>query len=122
MFRTLAGLALVLALVLPASAEPRHSRGGGWHGGHGGHGSASRGYGYRRGDPGTAFWGGVLGGVLGTWWSQADRPTPPVYPEESVRPVPWSETWFNYCSNRYRSFNPQTGQYLGYDGLFHDCR
>jgi Ni/Co efflux regulator RcnB len=26
-----------------------------------------------------------------------------------------------YCSSRYRSFNPRTGTYTGYDGLQHRC-
>jgi BA14K-like protein len=35
---------------------------------------------------------------------------------------PWSRDWFRYCSNRYRSFNPDTGTYRGYDGRDHFCR
>lgn len=34
---------------------------------------------------------------------------------------PWTESWFRYCSNRYRSFNASTGTYRGYDGLDHFC-
>jgi BA14K-like protein len=34
---------------------------------------------------------------------------------------PWSREWFRYCSNRYRSFNPETGTYRGYDGRSHFC-
>ncbi len=34
---------------------------------------------------------------------------------------PWSREWFRYCSNRYRSFNPETGTYRGYDGQNHFC-
>ena len=34
---------------------------------------------------------------------------------------PWSREWFRYCSNRYRSFNAETGTYRGYDGQNHFC-
>ncbi len=30
--------------------------------------------------------------------------------------------WITYCARRYRSFDPYTGTYLGYDGLRHYCR
>jgi Ni/Co efflux regulator RcnB len=29
--------------------------------------------------------------------------------------------YVSYCSNRYRSFNPRTGTYTGYDGYQHRC-
>lgn len=35
---------------------------------------------------------------------------------------PWSPEWYAYCSRRYRSFNPRTGYFLGYDGVYHFCR
>lgn len=34
---------------------------------------------------------------------------------------PWSSEWYDYCSDRYRSFNPRTGAFLGYDGAEHFC-
>lgn len=34
---------------------------------------------------------------------------------------PWSQGWREWCSNRYRSFNPQTGTFRGYDGFDHFC-
>jgi hypothetical protein len=30
--------------------------------------------------------------------------------------------WEAYCFSRYRSFDPYSGTYLGYDGLRHPCR
>jgi hypothetical protein len=30
--------------------------------------------------------------------------------------------WIAYCARQYRSFDPYTGTYLGYDGLRHYCR
>ena len=34
---------------------------------------------------------------------------------------PWSPEWYQYCSDRYRSFNARTGTFTGYDGLKHFC-
>lgn len=34
---------------------------------------------------------------------------------------PWSRAWMNYCSQRYRSFDPGTGTYVGMDGEEHFC-
>lgn len=34
---------------------------------------------------------------------------------------PWSQGWYQYCDNRYRSFNAKTGTYRGYDGRDHFC-
>lgn len=41
----------------------------------------------------------------------------PVY----AAPEPWTREWFRYCENRYRSFDGQSGTYLGYDGKRHFC-
>lgn len=34
---------------------------------------------------------------------------------------PWSPGWYDYCSDRYRSFNPRSGTFMGYDGQEHFC-
>ena len=34
---------------------------------------------------------------------------------------PWTAGWREWCHNRYRSFNPSTGTFRGYDGLDHFC-
>ncbi len=34
---------------------------------------------------------------------------------------PWTDEWYRYCSQRYRSFKPATGTYRGYDGQDHFC-
>lgn len=36
-------------------------------------------------------------------------------------PEPWTRDWFIYCRNRFRSFDPESGTYLGYDGRRHFC-
>jgi BA14K-like protein len=43
------------------------------------------------------------------------------YDEYAGNFEPWSRDWFRYCANRYRSFDPQTGTYRGYDGRDHFC-
>ncbi|MFB2550659.1 BA14K family protein [Ensifer soli] len=34
---------------------------------------------------------------------------------------PWTREWYNYCADRYRSFNPRTGTFRGYDGRAYFC-
>lgn len=34
---------------------------------------------------------------------------------------PWSRDWYRYCSDRYRSFNPSDGTFVGYDGVRRFC-
>ena len=40
---------------------------------------------------------------------------------ESNSLEPWTAGWREWCSNRYRSFNANTGTFRGYDGLDHFC-
>jgi BA14K-like protein len=52
-----------------------------------------------------------------------DAPPPPrrvVTYNDQVEP--WTREWYRFCSNRYRSFNPSTGTYRGYDGRNHFCQ
>lgn len=37
-------------------------------------------------------------------------------------PVPWTDAWYRACAERYRSFDPATGTFLGYDGRRRFCR
>lgn len=48
-----------------------------------------------------------------------EQPVRPRYVNSTLEP--WTREWFDYCSDRYRSFNPRTGTYNGYDGLTHFC-
>jgi len=34
---------------------------------------------------------------------------------------PWTAGWYDWCDKRYKSFNPDTGTYRGYDGRDHFC-
>ncbi|KAB2685365.1 MULTISPECIES: BA14K family protein [Brucella/Ochrobactrum group] len=85
----------------------------------------------------------AAGALLGSALSQPSQPTyvqpapvyapppppPAYYPAAPVRQAtyyragyePWSRGWYQYCSDRYRSFNPNTGTYRGYDGRDHFC-
>lgn len=34
---------------------------------------------------------------------------------------PWTQAWYSYCTQRFRSFDAKSGTYLGYDGKRHFC-
>ncbi|MEI3851526.1 MULTISPECIES: BA14K family protein [Ensifer] len=34
---------------------------------------------------------------------------------------PWTPAWYRYCSQRYRSFDSDSGTFVGYDGRSHFC-
>ncbi|OCP09231.1 MULTISPECIES: BA14K family protein [unclassified Ensifer] len=34
---------------------------------------------------------------------------------------PWTPSWYRYCSQRYRSFNPDNGTFRGYNGRSYFC-
>jgi BA14K-like protein len=105
---------------------------------------------YNRYDSGDVVAAGVLGlavGALAAGVAAAARPGyyyydrvpaygEPVYRERVYRegPVrayqartyarglePWSPEWYDYCESRYRSFNPRTGTFTGYDGVRRFC-
>lgn len=94
----------------PPNIETVQYRHHGWHGGgwrHGGYGY-NRGYGYRRGyyGNGAAVVGGlaagaIIGGAIASSQARAS-----------------SE---GYCAQRYKSYDPASGTYLGYDGQRHAC-
>ncbi|MGV6875120.1 BA14K family protein [Pseudochelatococcus sp. B33] len=64
-------------------------------------------------NPGAAAAAGVVGlaagAILGSALAQG-------------APPPRSDSWLSYCASKYRSFDPATGTYLGYDGRRHPCR
>ncbi|MBN9051709.1 MAG: BA14K family protein [Rhizobiales bacterium] len=101
-----------LAAVTPADAQWRgrhhhHHRGGGWGGG-------------------GAVLGGLAAGALLGGAIAASRPgyydygpgyyaPPPAY----YGPPPGDDV--AYCMNRFKSYDPASGTYLGYDGYRHPC-
>ncbi len=81
---------------------------------------------YRRHDAGAAAAAGIAGftagAILGSALSQPQAPAyapapvyaappPPVYPDRNA-----------YCASKYRSYDPRTGTYMGYDGIRHYCQ
>ena len=44
-----------------------------------------------------------------------------VYDEYAGGFEPWSAEWYDYCSDRYRSFDPRSGTFVGYDGQERFC-
>ena len=80
---------------------------------------------------------GVLGLSVGIIAAAAlEEPSSTAYPDTTYYPPapyggasvayggqiePWSRDWYQYCATRYRSFDPQTGTFRGYDGYDHFC-
>ena len=42
-----------------------------------------------------------------------------VYADRYARP--WTRAWYEYCSDRYRSFDARSGTFIGNDGEEHFC-
>ncbi|MCT8991181.1 BA14K family protein [Chelativorans sp. SCAU2101] len=109
---------------IPAQADHR------WHRHH--HRHHDRGGELAAGLAGLAF-GAIVGGILSQPSGRVyiDPPAPryryygpaPAYsgPVTYYRAEPWSPEWYRACSIRYRSFDPRSGTYLGYDGHRHFC-
>jgi hypothetical protein len=99
-------------------AQPVQWRGRGGY--YRGRGYGYRGYGYRGGN-GGAVAAGVIGGLaLGAVIAGAAAAPPP--PVAYAPGYGGGGDWLAYCSSKYRSFNPATGLYLGYDGQYHPCQ
>jgi hypothetical protein len=99
--------------VAPGGAQWNGNRGG-WNRG----GGYNRGYhpGYRRG--GSYGWGPAAGAFgAGVLLGGALAAPPPVYYE----PQPAYDDTVAYCMERFKSYDPRSGTYLGYDGLRHPC-
>lgn len=59
----------------------------------------------------------ILGAAAASAANQARQPQVYYAPGPAADP-----NWISYCSAKYRSFDPRTGTYLGYDGLRHPCQ
>lgn len=46
---------------------------------------------------------------------------PPAPTRASYSLEPWSAAWYDYCRNRYRSFDARSGTFTGYDGIKRFC-
>jgi hypothetical protein len=102
------------AFATPALAQHHH---GGHGGGHGHYGGGYHGRHYGGGWGGFAA-GAILGGLLAApyyYGEPYDYPGPGYYygppPDDAVA----------YCMRRFKSYDPRSGTYLGYDGYRHPC-
>lgn len=50
-----------------------------------------------------------------------DQEFPPPPARSNAGLQEWSPEWYRYCSDRYRSFDPRSGTFLGYDNRRHFC-
>ncbi|MFN3170950.1 MAG: BA14K family protein [Hyphomicrobiales bacterium] len=70
--------------------------------------------------------GFVAGTILGSALTQAHQPQTVVVHQQPVvvhgRPAAWTPAWYASCSNRYRSFNPNTGYWLHVSGQYRFCQ
>lgn len=66
----------------------------------------------------------LLGGIIASqqpyYYDGPYAYYPPVY--GPVYGAPYPPGWEAYCFSRYRSFDPYSGTYLGFDGRRHYCR
>ncbi len=93
-------------------------RGGGWNGGGGGWGGYGGGYGYGYG--GAALGLGLLGGaIIGSQYPYYGSGYE-TYPQYGY-PQYGGAVSSGSCASRFKSYNPATGTYLGYDGYRHPC-
>jgi hypothetical protein len=61
----------------------------------------------------AGVFGLAAGALFGAAIAGAGQPQAPV--------VVNNQEWLAYCTNRFQSFDPATGTYLGYDGERHPC-
>jgi len=100
-----------------------HGGGGGWHGGHGWHGG-----GWGAGLAAGALVGGALASNAyygGPYYNNYDYGyyDQPDYFDDGgvVVSAPVGGDSVSYCMQRFRSYDPASGTYLGYDGIRHPC-
>jgi hypothetical protein len=106
-------IALAAALTLAASAaSPASARGWHHHGGWGWGGAAA----------GFAT-GALIGGALASRPYYGYAPygyyDEPVVVDDGYAAAPGGSD--QYCAQRYRSYDPRTGTFMGYDGVRHPC-
>ena len=102
--KLIAAIGLALTIATPAMAQ--------WGGHHRGHG------GYHGGGWGNNGWG-HRGPGIGLSFSAAPVVVGPGYYAETDGASSGEEE--AYCAQRFRSYDPASGTYLGFDGLRHSC-
>jgi len=99
--------ALAIKNAAPTNIETVQWRGRGYRG---------RGPGFGVGVGAGLLGGAIIGGVLGAPYYYGPGP---YYAPGYVGPLPGNAV--AYCSQRYKSYDPGSGTYLGYDGYRHPC-
>ncbi len=127
-------LAAAQPLVAQTASELPVELVGNRRGGYGGyrHGGGRRHYGYNRGRHGPRYgyrhrnyrhyYGGYW--YAFPWWLGAAAVAAPYYAEPDyydAEPGYAGGDHVQWCLNRYRSYNPRTDTFRGYDGLDHRC-
>jgi BA14K-like protein len=124
--------------VRPGGGAAFHGTPGGFRGGAvAGYRGGGYGGGYRRGGggfvPGAAIAGAVIGGAIASQsydYYGGPAYAPGYYDDQgyddgggvvAVAPAPVGGDGVAYCMQTYRSYDPQSGTYLGFDGLRHPC-
>jgi hypothetical protein len=76
-------------------------------------------YGYRSYDEGpVGVAGDIVGGAIGTAGAIATAPFRAAGAYDSYA----MDRGGDYCAQRYRSYDPQSGTFMGYDGRRHPCQ
>ena len=65
--------------------------------------------------------GAIVGGALAAPYYGEPYYYPPAAYGPGYYPAPGIGGDASYCASRYRSYDPATGTYLGYDGVRHPC-
>ncbi|MBD1547482.1 BA14K family protein [Roseibium aggregatum] len=133
-------IALTGALLVPAMTTAEAGPRGGWDNHRGGwnHHEPRRHHDGRRkknNDVGAAVAAGIIGLAAGaillgaTSQPRYAEPAPNYYPPapypgrvSGYGYQPWSPAWYDYCSSKYRTFNPSTGTYTTYRGEQKFCQ
>jgi hypothetical protein len=77
------------------------------------------------GDQGAAIIGGMIGGAIGSMFAPRPyyQPPAPAYyppPQPYYQPPQYSDAQM-YCMQRFRSYDPRSGYFTGYDNRLHPC-
>ena len=105
--------ALAAGLAVSAPAYAQH-----WHGGHWHHG----GWGWGGAALGGFAAGALVGSALAApYYYGPGYYAAPVYEGPEVYDAGPGPDAVAYCEQRYRSYDPASGTYLGYDGIRHPC-
>ena len=113
--------ALAIKNAVPTNIETVQGRGrtggrtGGWRGGGGRSWHGGRGRGWGGGVVPGIIGGAIIGGMLAG--PRYYGPGPYYYDYEPG----YGGNAVGYCMQRFKSYDPGSGTYLGYDGLRHPC-